>query len=80
MVDSRDVEYSGYGEVFQIRDTVWDLVLERCPYGEIEEVKRLLGTSLVEQLNDLQDEVRINSLDCTLMAIRLWSLFCTHLI
>ena len=56
-------EDSGYPrqkdtEGFEPRRSIWDMILEQCPRGEVEEVKRLLGTSLVEQVIDLQEDVR----------------------
>ena len=45
-------------DIFEPHKTVWNVVLEQCPRGELDEVKRLLGTSLVEQVIDLQEEVR----------------------
>lgn len=44
-------------EVFELRRSTWDVILEQCPRGEVEEIKRVLGTSLVEQVVDLQEEV-----------------------
>lgn len=44
-------------DVFEPAQTTWKLIKEHCPEGEIEEVKRILGFSLVEQTIDLHDEV-----------------------
>lgn len=35
----------------------WELIVQHCPENEMEEVKRILGTSLIEQAGDLHDEV-----------------------
>ena len=43
--------------LFELRRSTWELILEQCPPGEVEEIKRVLGTSLVEQVIDLQEEV-----------------------
>jgi hypothetical protein len=37
--------------------SIWELVLLHCPENEVEEVKRVLGFSLVEQAADLHCEV-----------------------
>lgn len=44
-------------EAFEPHRSTWELILEQCPRGEVEEVKRVLGTSLVEQVIDLREEV-----------------------
>lgn len=44
-------------EAFEPQTPTWDLILKHCPESEVEEVKRILGPSLVEQAIDLQEEV-----------------------
>lgn len=44
-------------EVFESLPSTWELILQHCPENEVEEVKRILGTSLVEQAVDLHEEV-----------------------
>ena len=39
---------------------MWELILKYCPENEVEEVKRILGPSLVEQTIDLHDEVSVD--------------------
>jgi len=51
-------------EIFVPHGTVWNRILEQCPEGEIDEVKRLLGTSLVEQVIDLHEEVSRILISC----------------
>lgn len=48
------------GREERVLPSTWELILEYCPENEVEEVKRILGTSLVEQAADLHDEVSIN--------------------
>ena len=43
------------------RASTWEMIRENCPENEIEEVKRILGTSLVEQTVDLSNEVCLMS-------------------
>ena len=38
----------------------WELIVKNCLENEVEEVKRILGTSLVEQAIDLHEEVSSN--------------------
>ena len=49
-------------KVFESFPSTWELVLDHCPENEVEEVKRILGTSLIEQAADLHDEVSISVL------------------
>ncbi len=44
-------------DTFEPLDSTWLLIMEHCPESEVEEVKAILGTSLVEQTIDLHDEV-----------------------
>lgn len=43
-------------EGFQLEPRVWDLVQSHCPLEEAAEVRRILGSSLVEQSLDLYEE------------------------
>lgn len=45
-------------EAFELCLSVWNLILSYCPEKEVGEVKRLLGTSLIEQTCDLREEVQ----------------------
>lgn len=42
---------------FQPGVSTWELIIKNCLENEVEEVKRILGTSLVEQAIDLHEEV-----------------------
>lgn len=44
-------------EPFQAFPSTWELILQHCPENEVEEVKIMLGTSLIEQTIDLHNEV-----------------------
>ena len=48
-------------EGFQLEPRVWDLVQSHCPLEEAAEVRRILGSSLVEQSLDLYEEVTVNA-------------------
>lgn len=37
--------------------STWDLIVQYCPRNEVDEVKKLLGSFLVEQAVDLHSEV-----------------------
>ncbi len=46
-------------QLFEASSSVWELILQHCPENEVEEIKRILGTSLIEQAIDLHDEVSL---------------------
>ena len=46
-----------HSDVFEPHLSTWELILKYCPESEVDEVKRVLGTSLVEQAVDLHGEV-----------------------
>ena len=45
------------GGTFEPHPSTWELLLQYCPESEVDEVKEMLGTSLVEQAIDLHLEV-----------------------
>lgn len=44
-------------KAFELSPSVWKLMLTICPPREVDEVKKVLGESLVEQACDLHEEV-----------------------
>ena len=52
------MQASGGGDGFFMPQlSTWDLIVQYCPQNEVDEVKELLGSSLVEQAVDLHGEV-----------------------
>ena len=45
-------------KAFELPSSVWKLILSMCPSREVDEVRKVLGESLVEQACDLHEEVR----------------------
>ena len=44
-------------ETFDLKPSLWKLITSVCPSNEADEIKRILGASLVEQACDLYEEV-----------------------
>ena len=47
----------GYPSELEPLPLTWELILGLCPSSEVDEIKRVIGTSLVQQVIDLQEEV-----------------------
>ena len=47
----------GILKAFELQPSVWKLILSLCPAREVEEVRKVLGDSLVEHACDLHEEV-----------------------
>jgi hypothetical protein len=50
----------GILKAFELQPSVWKLILSLCPAREAEEVRKVLGDSLVEHVCDLHEEVGRN--------------------
>ena len=46
---------------FELQPPVWSLIETCCPPGELDEVKKSIGPSLVDVSTDLYKEVRADS-------------------
>ena len=49
----------GILKAFELQPSVWKLILSLCPAREVDEVRKVLGDSLVEHTCDLHEEVGI---------------------
>ena len=46
-------------EAFELPPSVWELIKNLCPEKESNELKRMLGQSLIEEACDLLTEVHV---------------------